>query len=613
MFSFFISIVLFFYSRFLCLLFLSVPPPPPPPPTDLLEHYPEDIILKIGKLEFPGRKDHFLNFSHEKPPGTIRIGTFGDSFVYGADVEESSSYPRHLQNKLTERFPNRKIEVLNFGVPGHGFQEQFFLWEKYSQQYGLDYILIGPRWFHPDRSATFRKNWGFEKKKPLYYPHERFILSNNDTLKRVHIKGHTLEERYRNYYKLVPSWTALRYDIKPFFILENFLRLKPHENPFYYYKEKGREWGQRQLDYGSIIKKERFSMNEISTTYYDPMIGEETAKINILLLEKIKELYHKKIMVLIDNLVLTEYRDTDYYRSFEKDYNINWTDYPYEWQSLYRSFGHYSSLGYELPAIYFFNALIGKEHFVWKKIKCFFKKKNYKINKRNINLSEVNSIKLTGGYVSLCDFRLKDDKHYFQEMNYQIDHSTQSFLTFSSRKSDDFGNAIYHSLPIQLKEGMKVYIQFSDQSKTELGEIHAFDSHGKFFDFYAKYISYYPFYQEHEEYFIFDKMPSFLQEKIAQASTLALFVEDYQLGTLQWYYPEKYKNKKLKLELYSKARFYPSGPDHYVTEKDVPDRFPLYIQYTMNNGKIFKNRVQNWNCFKERRKVRLNISNFEPL
>ena len=181
--------------------------------------------------------------------------------------------------------------MLNFGVSGSGFQEQFFLWEKYSQHYGLDYILIGPRWFHPDRSATFRKNWFFQNRKSLHYPHDRLILSSDNTLKQVHIKGKTLKKRYKNYYSLIPSWTALRYDIRPFFISEHFLNLEKYKNPFYYYKDPQTN-KILSLDYGSVIKKEDFSMAELNV--YDPIIGKEIAKINTLSLGKNKKTSSKK-------------------------------------------------------------------------------------------------------------------------------------------------------------------------------------------------------------------------------------------------------------------------------------------------------------------------------
>ena len=214
----------------------------------LLKYYPKDIILKTGgRLTTPNRPEeriqHFLNFSPTKKPGVIRVGVFGDSHTFGAEVDKTETYPYQLQGLLNQRFPNKKIEVLNFGINSNGFQEQFLLWEKYSKSYGLDYILLGPRSFYPYREVTFRHHWILEA--PMY-PRERFILSpppppckiykrrynkqvfkyerlkKDECIKRVHIKGDTLEERYKNNYTLIPSWTALRYSKRPFLIWEIF-------------------------------------------------------------------------------------------------------------------------------------------------------------------------------------------------------------------------------------------------------------------------------------------------------------------------------------------------------------------------------------------------------
>ena len=104
-------------------------------------------------------------------------------------------------------------------MAGSGFQEQFLLWEQYFKSYNLDYILLGPRGFFPKRDITFRINAHFQK---FCYPRERFILSGESKLRQIHIKGDTLKERYQNYYKIIPTWTALRYDKRPFKVWEWF-------------------------------------------------------------------------------------------------------------------------------------------------------------------------------------------------------------------------------------------------------------------------------------------------------------------------------------------------------------------------------------------------------
>ena len=141
----------------------------------LSQYYPQDLILEMGgKLRLPeDRTQHFLNFQSIKQSDSIRIGTLGDSFTYGDEVKKTETYPYQLQELFNQKFPHKKIEILNFGIDGAGFQEQFFLYEKYAKAYNLDYILVGPRGLHYDRGLTLAINWNFEY---LTYPKARFFI-----------------------------------------------------------------------------------------------------------------------------------------------------------------------------------------------------------------------------------------------------------------------------------------------------------------------------------------------------------------------------------------------------------------------------------------------------
>ena len=203
--------------------------------------------------------------------------------------DKAASYPYQLQQLLNKEFPNKTIEVLNFGISGMGFQEQFLLWEKYAQQYSLDYILLGPRGFYSDRDVTFRIIWDF---RYFNYPKERFtLLYRGNGLKRVHIKGDSLKERYKNYYKLIPTWVALRYDRRPFKIWERFFPFLRYniQNPFYY--------------------------TEMSDK-------EESARINTLLLEKMRNSHNKKMFFFTDHIPTF-----NMYQQIKNFYNLNHIQY----------------------------------------------------------------------------------------------------------------------------------------------------------------------------------------------------------------------------------------------------------------------------------------------
>ena len=261
----------------------------------LFNYYSEDLILKTGgHLEIPeSRIQHFLNFPPEKTENTIRIGAFGCSYTYGKGVNNEASYPYQLQIKLNKQFPDKKVEVFNFGVRGAGFHEQFFLWEEYAKKYGLDYILLGPRTFHWYREMTFREIYS----DYVGYPKDRFVLFKDNKAKVKHIKGNTLKIKYNNYYTLFPPYTALRYDIRPFKVWERLFLKNEIQNPFYY---------------------KNFSTDEKQS------IKMEAAKINILLLEKIRKTHPKKILVILrDKFDLWKGFDTKHYNVVKNMYNIN--------------------------------------------------------------------------------------------------------------------------------------------------------------------------------------------------------------------------------------------------------------------------------------------------
>lgn len=78
--------------------------------------------------------------SLEKPPGTIRVISFGDSYTYGYGVGQHDTYPEQLRQLLRESRPG-KYEVLNAGVNGYGtYQEMRSL--KRTLRYQPDIVTI---------------------------------------------------------------------------------------------------------------------------------------------------------------------------------------------------------------------------------------------------------------------------------------------------------------------------------------------------------------------------------------------------------------------------------------------------------------------------------------
>ena len=519
------------------------------------------------------RFQHFLNFSTKKRKGVIRIGVFGNSYTFGAEVQKTETYPYQLQKLFNKQFPNKKIEILNFGKSGVGFQEQFFMWEKYGKKFKLDYFLLGPRGVYPRRDVTFCRNWDWNQ---FSYPKNRFILTKQNTLKQVFIQGDTWKERYRNYYKLIPSWTALCYDRKPFQIWEKFLPFLRNKitNPFYY----------KQMS------------NE-----------EESSRINILLLKQIESLYNKKILFFIDNMSLFSN-----YKPVKKLLNLNYISFPKN--RMYEVFNHKSSLGNEYIAKVYFNALLGRKNFFIKKIHCYFmdnKTFNGTLKKK---LSAIQSIQITDGQTPIFTLRHNFSNHYHNNGTY-TNHkikNIKSFISFFSQSK--FLQSPFYPVFIELKEGMKLYIQWKDGSKITLGTIKALDSYKKIFVFYTEYIEYKLIHESFGSIFVSDKMPSPLKEKIKNITkTPELFIENYKLGVL---YSTSEKQSILRFfptQNNTKSFLMMGAFSGYTREADFSEEFPLYLQYNIENRKSFQSVIPNWKCKKENKKLFLKLPNFEPL
>ena len=548
----------------------------------LRKHYPDELIMKVGSklIEPQSRINHFLNFPLKKEKGTIRIGAFGDSYTYGDEVNKEANYPFQLQNLLNHNFPLLKIEVLNFGSRGQSFQEQFFLWEKYANLYEVDYILYGPRGFYANRDLTFQKNWIFAD---FHFPKDRFILSKEGKVSLVELKGSSPEKKYKNYYSFFPSFTALRYDKKPFQLLEKhfpFLR-KQLRNPFYY----------------SNLEEHI-----------------ESQRINQTLLNKIRATYNKKILILTIRKPFLKG-----YQSIKDLYNLNFFN-SFDYKFPYKVFGHLSSLGNEIAAHVYFNSLIGNKKFKLNIMNCNFKKEKSIISiKKNITFYKINKIFIGTKNILLGEIRSNASDHYWRERGASFfqnkPQNIKNFIGFSGISSNSFGLSLYFSVPIKLNSKSIISIKFFNEERIILGQIRILDSFGKFFNFYMNYSkikidnseSYF------EVHFIKKNLPSKLKDNflLYPNKKISVLIDDYILGEL---ISSTYKGEpSFVLKPRSRNSFLMMGPQHLVQERQLPPQFPLYMHYRMKDGRTLKSLIPEWNCRKEKHTYQLDLPNFEPL
>jgi hypothetical protein len=104
------------------------------------------LWMKEGQAEFSINRVGFRDRDHEmrKPPGTIRIAVLGDSFVEALQVPASDRLTEVLERNLQEAAAatRRRIEVLNFGVSGHGTAQQLQVLRHYVWDYQPDIVLL---------------------------------------------------------------------------------------------------------------------------------------------------------------------------------------------------------------------------------------------------------------------------------------------------------------------------------------------------------------------------------------------------------------------------------------------------------------------------------------
>lgn len=99
---------------------------------------------------YDGRWEFFINgegfrskkeLNYDKPPGTIRIMTLGDSFTIGYEVQQEETYSAILEKYL--RGKGYPVEVINTGVSGFGTAEELIFFQEEGLKYHPDVVILG--------------------------------------------------------------------------------------------------------------------------------------------------------------------------------------------------------------------------------------------------------------------------------------------------------------------------------------------------------------------------------------------------------------------------------------------------------------------------------------
>ncbi len=82
-------------------------------------------------------------FEERKTPGTFRVLCLGDSWTFGANVDQGKTYPRALEHRLRRAHPDLRVEVLNLGVLGYSSFQGRRLLESRALAFDPDLIVLG--------------------------------------------------------------------------------------------------------------------------------------------------------------------------------------------------------------------------------------------------------------------------------------------------------------------------------------------------------------------------------------------------------------------------------------------------------------------------------------
>ncbi len=91
--------------------------------------------FSIGKFNEGGYLYQYYPPRHSSKDSVVRVALFGDSYVEGFQVFERDHFSTLLEVGLQKKYPNRTVEVLNFGYSGFDIGDMYV----YSQLIAADY------------------------------------------------------------------------------------------------------------------------------------------------------------------------------------------------------------------------------------------------------------------------------------------------------------------------------------------------------------------------------------------------------------------------------------------------------------------------------------------
>jgi len=74
-------------------------------------------------------------------PANAHIVVLGDSYTFGWGVEEAEGFPRRLEHRLRQQYPELSLTVVNTGIPGYGPYQQNRMLEYVCRRLRPDVVI----------------------------------------------------------------------------------------------------------------------------------------------------------------------------------------------------------------------------------------------------------------------------------------------------------------------------------------------------------------------------------------------------------------------------------------------------------------------------------------
>ena len=76
----------------------------------------------------------------EKEPGSFRVVTLGDSFVFAASIDYENTFAGLLNARFKKE--NKPIEVIDMGVDGYGTAQELLVYQNIARRYKPDLVIL---------------------------------------------------------------------------------------------------------------------------------------------------------------------------------------------------------------------------------------------------------------------------------------------------------------------------------------------------------------------------------------------------------------------------------------------------------------------------------------